>query len=157
MGFWAESMANRVHPAPGVQYGQPPGQQPPPPPQQQQYAQHNQAPGQYQQQQQPYQQQQPAQPSDTSSRTFEVTLSDQRLGMTLQNVCGSTSQSRLRAEVRSITKLGAAELSGQIQLGDIVTMVNNLSTAGLDFYEVLDLLVGTERPITIHFERRSAT
>ena len=93
-----------------------------------------------------------------SSRTYEVCFKEQRLGMMLQN---AEHPELLGVEVRAFTehqgKLGAAELSGQIQLGDIVTMVNNHSTAGLDFADVLDLVVGTERPITIHFERRSAT
>jgi len=76
--------------------------------------------------------------------------------MILMNV--STSGPQLGVKVKAFTEhqgeLGAAELSGQIQVGDIVTMVNDRSTAGLDFADVLDLVVATARPITIHFERR---
>ena len=79
--------------------------------------------------------------------------------MILMNV--STSGPQLGVKVKAFTEhqgeLGAAELSGQIQVGDIVTMVNDRSTEGLEFALVLDLLVGTERPVTVHFERRSAT
>ena len=100
-----------------------------------------------------------------SSRTYEVCFKEQRLGMMLQNASFTESRSEdsqlLEVEVRAFTEyqgvLGAAELSGQIQVGDIVTRVDDRSTHGLDFAGVLDLVVGTERPVTVHFERRSAT
>jgi hypothetical protein len=105
--------------------------------------------------------------------SFSVTFEQQRLGMVLQDVFDtqssgngkSTSDSSIRSadppeavEVGAFTvgpsgELGAAEVGGQVKIGDRITRVDVQSCLGLNYAAVLDLVVSAQRPVTLHFER----
>ena len=103
-----------------------------------------------------------------------MTFSEQRLGMVLQDLVDpqappppnddqgdSPGPPPEAVEVGAFTvgpsgELGAAELGGEVAVGDRVTRVNDQSCLNLNYAAVLDLIVGAPRPITLHFERLAA-
>ncbi|KAL3930759.1 MAG: hypothetical protein SGPRY_001403 [Prymnesium sp.] len=97
--------------------------------------------------------------SGMATLQFHVTFTEQRLGMVLANAENS-DPSEVRVEVVAFTEmdgnLGPAEICGQVKVGDQVTRVNGRSTRGMEYADVLDMVIGAPRPVTIHFERRGA-
>jgi hypothetical protein len=86
---------------------------------------------------------------------FSVTFKEARLGMMLRDhsdkmggvVVGSFTTNELG-------EIGVAERGGQISVGDLVIGVNKVNTRDMNYAQVLDLIVGTSRPIELHFERK---
>ena len=81
---------------------------------------------------------------------FKVTFEEQRLGMMLANAEGGDG-----VAVVAFTgeEAGPAELSGSVRIGDKVARVNDDSVKEMGYAEVLDMVVGAARPVTILFER----
>merc|ERR550537_1821391 len=84
---------------------------------------------------------------------YHVTFGEQRLGMCLADAADGQGVEMV-AFTEADGQPGAAELSGQVAVGDKVVRVNGRSTSGLDYAAVLDMIIGAPRPITIHFERK---
>jgi hypothetical protein len=86
---------------------------------------------------------------------YHVTFDAQRLGMCLADAADGQG-----VEVVAFTEAdgvpGAAELSGEVAVGDKIARVNGRSASGLDYAAVLDMVIEAPRPVTIHFERRGA-
>merc|ERR1711924_461329 len=85
--------------------------------------------------------------------SYPVTFHEKTsLGMQLGNGAGGVIVTSFTAPDN---RPGQAELSKQIAITDRITHVNQQSTNGMNYRQVLDLIVSTkERPITIEFERR---
>ena len=88
------------------------------------------------------------------AQQFSVTFEEDRLGMQLDDAADG-----IGVEVCAFTEAedggaGVAELSGQIRPGDKIVKVQGVSTKGMGFAEVLDLIVGAPRPLELRFERR---
>ena len=85
---------------------------------------------------------------------YSVTFEEKRLGMVLADVEDSPG-----VEVVAFTehegKPGPAEHSGQIKPRDRIIKVQDLDTEGMDYTQVLTLIVNAPRPITLHFERNA--
>uniref|UniRef100_A0A7S1HWC8 PDZ domain-containing protein n=1 Tax=Eutreptiella gymnastica TaxID=73025 RepID=A0A7S1HWC8_9EUGL len=83
---------------------------------------------------------------------YSITFEEKRLGMVLADVEDGPG-----VEVVAFTehegKPGPAEVSEQIKPGDRIIKVQDLNTEGMDYTQVLTLIVNAPRPITIHFER----
>ena len=84
---------------------------------------------------------------------YHVTFDAQRLGMCLADAADGNG-----VEVVAFTEadgqLGPAELSGEVKVGDKIARVNGRSASGLQYGDVLDMIIAASRPITIHFERK---
>ena len=88
------------------------------------------------------------------AQQFNVTFEEDRLGMQLDDAADG-----IGVEVCAFTEAegggaGVAELCGQIRPGDKIVKVQGVSTKGMGFAEVLDLIVGAPRPLELRFERR---
>jgi hypothetical protein len=94
----------------------------------------------------------------TETMTFPFTVTEHRLGLQLRDGSGDAEGT---VEVCAFTELngelGAAELSGDIQVGDRIKRVGPQSTLGLNVDNVLDLIIGGARPLTVLFERHGPT
>ena len=86
------------------------------------------------------------------SSQFDAVFEEQRLGMMLGDNTEGTG-----VEVFAFTEFegapGAVELSGKVSVGDIVVRVNDVSTNGLGYEAVLEMIINSARPVTLRFER----
>eukprot|EP00962_Isochrysis_galbana_P035549 scaffold12195_cov164-Isochrysis_galbana.AAC.2 len=91
--------------------------------------------------------------SGQATVAYKTVFEETRLGMMLQDAADG-----LGVEVAAFTEyegeVGPAERSGKVKLGDKVVRVNGKSTIGCGFAEVLEMIIGAQRPVTLHWERQ---
>jgi hypothetical protein len=91
--------------------------------------------------------------SGQATVAYRTVFEEARLGMMLQDAADGQG-----VEVTAFTEyegeMGPAERSGKVKLGDKVVRVNGKSTAGCGFAAVLDMIIGAQRPVTLHWERQ---
>jgi hypothetical protein len=85
---------------------------------------------------------------------FNVVFEEGRLGMMLDDAPDGVG-----VEVYAFTEgeggeAGAAELSGKVQVLDKIVKVHGVSTKGMGFSDVLDLICSAPRPLELRFERK---
>ena len=84
---------------------------------------------------------------------FKVVFGEARLGMMLNDAPDGVGVDVQAFTVTEDGELGAAEQGGEVKVGDKVVRVANVSTAGKNYEEVLDMVIGASRPLEIVFER----
>jgi len=87
------------------------------------------------------------------AKQFNLTFEEGRLGMMLDD-----APDGIGVQVYAFTEAegggaGAAELCGQVRVADKVVRVQGVSTKGMGFADVLDLVVSAPRPLELRFER----
>jgi hypothetical protein len=91
--------------------------------------------------------------SGQATVAYKTVFEETRLGMLLQDAADG-----LGVEVTAFTEyegeMGPAERSGKVKLGDKVVRVNGKSTSGCGFAQVLEMIIGAPRPVTVHWERQ---
>jgi len=85
---------------------------------------------------------------------FKVTFTGQRVGMMLADASDGNGVEVVAFTTDAEGSVGPAEESGMIEVNDKVMRVGDVSTRGMEFGEVLDLVIAGERPTVILFERK---